>query len=209
MQTKMTLGFLDRLRPRRDAALPVVFEGLAQARAYWEGLRQVDRLPSRRAVDPRGLVGVLDRVFLAERIGRGLAQIRIAGSGLTDFAGMDVRGLPLSCLFGPESRGLLGETIERVITGPVVAELDLGSDRAPGGDLVARLLLLPLEDEAGGRLVLGVMGFSLSGPARCKLQIRSRRDEALMLDASVMERPAVDPVPIRRRGHLALVHSAE
>jgi hypothetical protein len=209
METKMTLGFLDRLRPRRDTALPVVFEGLSQTRAYWEGLRQGAALPSRRDVDPRGLVGVLDRVFLADRIGHGLAQIRIAGSGLNDFAGADVRGLPLSCLFGPESRGQLAETLEHVFADPAVAEIDLGSDRALGGGLVARLLLLPLADDTGGRLVLGVMAFADPAPAPCKLQIRSRREERLVPEMAAMVVAAPQVTPIRRMGHLSLVHNAE
>lgn len=205
----MTLGFLDRLRPRRDLAPPAVFAGLSQTRAYWEGLRQGTALPSRRDVDPRGLVGVLDRVFLADRIGRGLAQIRIAGSGLSDFAGADVRGLPISCLFSAESRGQLAETLENVFTGPALAELDLGSDRVLGGGLVARLLLLPLADETGGRLVLGVMGFADPAPSSCKLQIRSRREERLVLAPVQTVAPEPQPTPIRRMGHLSLVHSAE
>jgi hypothetical protein len=205
----MTFGFLDRFRPQCATASPTVAEGLAQARAYWEGLRQGDRLPMRRAIDPRGLVGVLDRVFLAERIGRGLAQIRIAGSGLSEFAGMDLRGLPLGCLLAPASRAPLAETLERVFTGLAVAEIDLVADRAPDGDLVARLLLLPLEDEAGGRLVLGVMGFATPHPARCKLLLSARREERLVLDPAPQEPHAPVAVPIRRLRHLALVHSAE
>lgn len=205
----MTLGFLDQLRTRRDTSLPVVFEGLSQTRAYWEGLRQGAALPSRRDVDPRGLVGVLDRVFLADRIGRGLAQIRIAGSALADFAGTDVRGLPVSCLFGAESRGQLAETLEQVFTGPAIAELALASDRSLGGGLIARLLLLPLSDDAGGRLVLGVMGFADPAPAQFKLQIRSRREEQLVLDPALMVAPEPQVTPIRRMGHLSLVHSAE
>lgn len=203
----MTLGFLDRLRAPSRPALPVTIEGLSQARAYWEGLRQGSALPQRRAVDPRGLVGVLDRVFLADRIGRGIAQIRIAGSGLTEFAGLDVRGLPLSCLFGAESRGLLGETLEQVFIGPAVAEIDLGSDRAQGP--IARLLLLPLDDDTGGRLVLGVLGFAEDRPARCKLQILTRREETLQIIPAPTDDVPHPPVPLRRRGHLALVHSAE
>jgi hypothetical protein len=205
----MTLNFLDRLRVRRPAqpAPAPVFEGLAQVRAYWEGLRSDGQLPARAALDPRGLSGMLDRVFLAERIGRGLAQVRIAGSGLAEFAGMDVRGLPLSCLFAPESRHQLGLSLERVFEAPAVTELDLGSDRAAGGGLVARLLLLPLADEAGAKRVLGAISFAASAPARCKLQIRSWRDERLALpEAEIIEAPVQ---PIRRFGHLALVHTAD
>lgn len=204
----MTLSFLDRFRPQRAAeALPPSFEGLAQVRAYWEGLRTATALPARAALDPRGLTGMLDRVFLAERIGRGLAQVRIAGSGLADFAGMDVRGLPLSCLFAADSRHQLGLSLERVFEAPAVAELDLGSDRAAGGALVARLLLLPLAEEAGAKRVLGAISFAATTPARCKLQIRSWRDERLVLpEPEIIEAPVQ---PIRRFGHLSLVHTAD
>jgi hypothetical protein len=211
----MTLGFLDRLRPQPRPALPVVIEGLSQTRAYWEGLRQGAAIPQRQAVDPRGLVGVLDRVFLADRIGRGIAQIRIAGSGIADFAGNDVRGLPLSCLFSAESRAPLADTLEKVFAGPAIAEIDLGSDRATGTGLIARLLLMPLDDGAGGRLVFGVMGFAEKRAARCKLQILSRREEALppQITTAPVLKAETDldetPAAIRRKGHLALVHSAE
>lgn len=213
----MTLTFLDRLRPRRALPQPTVFEGLAQVRAYWEGLRKEGRLPQRSALDPRGLGGVLDRVFLAERIGRGLVQVRIAGSALADFAGMDVRGLPLSCLFAAESRQQLGQSLERVFDTPSVAELDLSSDRAAGGALIARLILLPLAEERGTKLVFGAVSFSGRIPTRCKFQLQAWRDERLVLpEAPVAPRataaiPTIPaPVkPIRRVGHLSLVHSAE
>ena len=125
----MSLSFLDRFRPRPAPPSPIVFDGLAQVRAYWEALRSAGHLPGRAALDPRGLSGMLDRVFLAERIGHGLAQIRVAGSGLADFAGTDLRGLPLSCLFAAESRPPLAQSVERVFAEPALAELDLGSDR--------------------------------------------------------------------------------
>lgn len=202
----MTPSFLDRLRPRRDPAPRPVFDGLAQVRAYWEGLRDAGQLPQRAALDPRGLSGALDRVFLAERIGRGLAQVQVAGSGLADFAGMDVRGLPLSCLFTPESRPLLAQGIETVFDTPAVTEIDLGADRLGGGALMARLILLPLADQGGRLLVLGAISF-LASARRCKLQILARREETLTLTRSGV--PVSPPVaqPIRRIGHLALVHS--
>jgi hypothetical protein len=204
----MTLTFLDRLRARRDLPLPTVFEGLAQVRAYWEGLRQAGSLPDRAALDPRGLNGMLDRVFLAERIGRGLVQLRVAGSGLVDFAGMDVRGLPLSCLFAPESRPLLAQSLETVFKTPAVAEIDLGSDRLDGRGLVARLLVLPLADAAGQQLVLGAISFAQGGTAACKFQIRSVREERQPLP-SAEGAFAESAVPIRRYGHLSLVHTNE
>lgn len=206
----MTLSFLDRLRPRHVAPSPIVFDGLAQVRAYWEGLRSRGRLPGRAALDPRGLSGMLDRVFLAERIGQGLAQIRVAGSGLADFAGADLRGLPLSCLFAADSRPMLAHSLERVFAEPALAEIDLGSDRSKQGQLLARLLLLPLADEGDGKTLLGALSFAPDARAQCKFQILARREERM---APVVVEPLTpafapeeQPRAILRRGHLSLVH---
>jgi hypothetical protein len=204
----MSLTFLDRFRPGRDVPVQPVFEGLAQVRGYWEGLRQSASLPSRTALDPRGLSGVLDRVFLAERIGSGLVQVRIAGSGLADFAGMDLRGLPLSCLFTAESRPLLAQSLERVFTLPCLAEMDLGADRGLVGTVAARLLVLPLADEGDRKILLGAMSFAPGANARYKFQLLARREEQVLLPPA----PATTPMavePERRFGHLTLVHSAD
>jgi hypothetical protein len=200
----MNLTFLDRFRPQRDLPKPAVFDGPAQVRAYWEGLRLGGAVPPRSAIDPRGLGGVLDRVFLAERIGRGLVQVRIAGSALVEFAGTDLRGLPLGCLFAADSRPQLAITVERVLAEPLAAEIDLGSDRDGGAGPVARLVLLPLAEENGARLLLGAVGFAGPPAARCKFQLRGWREARLMPPpAPDTERPLQ---PIRRFGHLALVH---
>jgi hypothetical protein len=211
-EAKMTPGILDRFRTLPTIPHPSTFAGPAQVRAYWEGLRRKAALPTRAALDPRGLGGVLDRVFLAEGIGTGLARVRIAGSALTEFAGTDLRGLPLSCLFTPTARPVLADALEPVLAGTALAEIDLGSDRSHPGQPVARLLLLPLVDKTGGRQVLGVIGLA---PAvrSCKLEVLARRSERLSL-APVACPPASGPAPLAapatpsagRRGHLRLVH---
>jgi hypothetical protein len=180
-----------------------VVPGLAQVRAYWEGLREGGAIPQRLQLDPRGLDGVLDRVFLAEGIGRGLVQVRIAGSALAEIAGMDLRGLPLSCLFGAESRSILADVLDGVLRGQSLAELDLGSGR---GAARARLILLPLRDAGDRSLVLGAFGWADGAVPQGKLQVLARREERLSLPPPVSPQP--EPAPIRQRGHLALVHSA-
>jgi hypothetical protein len=204
MGVTMTLSFLDRFRTTATPTLPPVFDGLAQVRAYWEALRSMETLPARAALDPRGLGGVLDRVILAERIGRGLAQVRIAGSGLVEQAGIDLRGLPLSCLFAAQSRPMLGDCIESVFAQTALVELDLGSDRDRIGQLAARLILLPLADDTAGPQLLGAVSFA-GKPITGKFQILSRRAERLSLPEPT---PTIAPAPSpsgRRYGHLTLV----
>jgi hypothetical protein len=204
----MMTGFLDRFRQQDVPAIPWELQGPSQVRAYWEGLRQASALPQRAALDPRGLSGVLDRVFLAEEIGRGLVQIRVAGSALTELAGTDLRGLPLSCLFAPESRPILAQALDKVFVTPAVAEIDLGSDRGPRGIAVARLTLLPLKDEGDCRQLLGVFGLS-GGIRPGKLQVLARRSEELVVPEPEPCVPQVaEPVAHQagQRGHLRLVH---
>jgi hypothetical protein len=205
----MTHGFLDRLRRHDAPAIPLQLAGPSQVRAYWEGLRQDGALPARSALDPRGFSGVLDRVFLAERIGNGLAQVRVAGSALTALAGTDLRGLPLSCLFTSESRPLLASALEEVFAAPAVAEMDLGSDRDRTGLAIARLILLPLEDDGDCRQLLGVVGFG-PGITACKLQVLGRRSERLTVPSRAAIQTPLVPGPAAcvtgQRGHLRLVH---
>lgn len=202
----VTLGFLERLRQRTVPAVPPVHEGPSQVRAYWEGLRQGHDLPARAALDPRGLGGILDRVLLVERIGKGLAQVRIGGSTLTELAGTELIGLPLSCLFTPESRPLLALALEEAFTGPAIVEIDLGSDRGSAGLAIARLILLPLRHEGDRLQLLGAIGMAARTRA-CKLQVLSRRSERLVLPPA----PCPPPVPaaeertVRHHGHLRLV----
>ena len=202
----MSLGFLDRFRQRTAPAVPLVHEGPSQVRAYWEALRYGGALPARSAIDPRGLGGVLDRVFLAERIGKGLAQVRIAGSALTDLAGTELRGLPLSCLFTPESRPLLALALEEAFTGPAIIEIDLGSDRGSAGLAIARLILLPLQDEGDCRQLLGAFGMA-KGTRSCKLQVLGRRSvRVAQPPLNCTPLPVAEDKPAVRPNHLRLVH---
>jgi hypothetical protein len=204
----MSLGFLDRFRQRTAPSVPLLHEGPSQVRAYWEALRQGDALPLRAALDPRGLSGVLDRVFLAERIGKGLAQVRLAGSALTDLAGTELRGLPLSCLFTPESRPLLAQALEEAFTGPAIVEIDLGSDRGSTGLAIAKLILLPLQDEGDCRQLLGAVGMA-PGTRTCKLQVLGRRSGRLEPPPVTRAQNVAEERPTSRHGHLRLVQFDE
>ncbi len=197
---------MGRLWPHRRSH-PPVFDGLSQVRAYWEALRDGGALPDRAQLDPRGLDGVLDRVFLAERIAPGLVQVRIAGSGLAEVAGMDLRGLPLSCLFTAEARPQLAEALEAVAQGQALAELDVASDRG-NGQAVARLLLLPLCDGPNRKLVLGCLGTAGKLP-KAKFQILCRKEERLELPVAIPMPEPVAPPALRQLRHLSLVHARD
>lgn len=183
---------------------PMLTAGLSQVRAYWEALRRDGAIPDRGQLDPRGLVGMLDRVFLAEGIGRGLVQVRIAGSALVEAAGMDLRGLPLSCLFAPEARPHLAAALQEVLDGQVLVELDLCL--APcATEPLARLALFPMTDQAKRQLVLGCIGCA-DGVLAARGKFTILRRHAERLAPRLASDPAKPTAPVgRRQAHLTLV----
>jgi hypothetical protein len=190
---------------------PLVLAAFAEVRAYWEGLRLAGSIPARTDLDPRGMKGALDKVFIAQRIAKGIVRIRIAGSALGDLAGMDLRGLPLSCLFQPDARPRLSAVVERVLYAPVAADLQLealsrlGQSRCDG-----RLLMLPLLDVDQSRsLVLGCLSLDGQvGPARRPLSICRATEDPLGLVAAATAADFAANPDTAKYSHLRLVHSA-
>ena len=222
----MVFSFLEGRKDRQSVPL-AQFRGLSEVRAYWEGLRRDGGLPTRANLDPRGMANVLEHVFVAEKIGRGLGRLRIAGSALADLCGMEMKGLPLSVLMVPEARLRLADVLERVFSDPQAAELHLEAETSIGRPaLLARLLLLPLHSDgpAARELVLGCLAtegevgraprrFGISRVVQERLALTAaptaqpdtpfKPQMAFAEDPSVMERPEAGSA------YLRLVYSAE
>ena len=220
----MVFSFLEGRKDRKSGPL-AQFRGLSEVRAYWEGLRRDGGLPTRADLDPRGMANVLDHVFVAERIGTGIARLRIAGSAMADLSGMDMKGLPLSVLVVPEARLRLADVLERVFAEPQVAELHLEAETSIGRPaLAARLLLLPLRSDGtdARKLVLGCLATDGDlGRAPRRFGITRALQERLVLPAgqtlpeapkpqmAFAEAPRPMERPIAGPAHLRLVYSAE
>ncbi|NIY78530.1 MAG: PAS domain-containing protein [Rhodobacteraceae bacterium] len=135
------------LMPRRNE---MHFPALKTVEAYWEGLRNGRPVPSRAEVDPRGMQSALEFAFILERIAPGVARFRLAGMHLTDLMGMEVRGMPLTAMFVPESRAKLSEALEAVFETPQITVITLKAERGIGrGAMDAQLLLCPLKSDLG------------------------------------------------------------
>jgi hypothetical protein len=132
------------------AANPKAATCFSELEAYWQSLCKGRIMPQRSEIDPRGIVGALDRTFLVERVAPGVARFRLAGMHLSDLMGMEVRGMPLTCFFLPGARAAIAEAVEAVFSEP--ARVDLWLTRARGmlqRATAARMLLLPLRDDHG------------------------------------------------------------
>ena len=138
----MTFGWKGRNSGGSDHINPGM---IAELRAYWEALREGEMLPRRDRVDPRGIAGALEHSFLIERIAPGIARFRIAGMVYNDLMGMDIRGMPMSCLFLGTARDRLQLDLERVFRAPSIVSFDLLAERSLGrAPLLGRMQILPM-----------------------------------------------------------------
>lgn len=146
------------ITPIQDAGLNALF-------AYWRGLCRGAVPPRRSQIDPRRIEAVLPDAFIVERIAPGLARFRVAGAHLAGLMGMDVRGMPLSCLIRPPAREGFAAALARLFEEPATLDLRLVSPGGPGcAELTGRMLLLPLQSDLGD--VSRALGCLVSGPGR-------------------------------------------
>ncbi|WP_101340384.1 PAS domain-containing protein [Cereibacter azotoformans] len=199
---------------------------LLVVRSHWHELRRRagGELPGRADIDPRRIEGALGCAFLAERIAPGMARFRLAGMHLADLLGIDVRGIPISTMFGFDSRDRLAEVLGRVFTGPGVGEVWIESPASLGRQaLTGRLLLLPLRSEGEPPLVFGCL-VTEGEIGRAPRKLTITRSAVEMIEAMPPERPlprlrlpefseagfeAAPPPPRAKpgRAHLRLVKS--
>ncbi|MGH1368925.1 MAG: PAS domain-containing protein [Maritimibacter sp.] len=126
------------------------FPAVGRVEGYWEGLRNGRLMPARSEVDPRGISGELEFAFILEKVAPGLARIRLGGMHLNDLMSMEVRGMPITAMFLPESRRQMQQILESVLESPAIVRLTLESDSGlTRPKLDAQMILMPLKDEEG------------------------------------------------------------
>lgn len=129
--------------PRREAHLRAF-------RAYWEDCRKGGDVPARADIDPRRIAALLPHAFIAERIAPGVVRLRVAGTHLGDLMGMDVRGMPLSCLIEPAARDAFALHLVDLFDRPACLRVALRSRGGLGRPALAgTMLLLPLRSDLG------------------------------------------------------------
>ena len=112
---------------------------------YWSGIRGDGRVPYRRDIDPRGLGTTLERAFVIEDIGAGMARFRVAGAHLRQMVDLDLRGMPISMLFDSGTRADLAAALDLVFRRPAIVRLGVGALTGSGrGKLEGEMLFLPL-----------------------------------------------------------------
>lgn len=184
------MGNIVDLTGRRKARADPARHAVEQ---HWQAIRGADGVPARDDVDPAQMLDALDRLILVERIAPRQARIRIAGRRVNDLLGMDLRGMPLSCIIAPASRGWLGDCTEALFDGPSRIDLGLAGPRGTFRPrLAAELVLLPLRDRDG--IVSRALGYAdlpeRMGSAPLRMEISGERRSGVAIPARGLPAPA-------------------
>ena len=188
----------NRVRPRR--ADPV----LAQVEGYWEALRDGRPAPARAEVDPRGLADVLKHCFVLERIAAGFARCRVTGQAVNGLMGLEMKGMPISAMFLPETRDTLEDALERMFDGPRTLALTL---RSPAGfkrkQITGQMLVFPLRSDLGEitRALGCIVTEGETGPAPRRFRIEACRLQEIPLGHRISSRHD-EPAPPEGRGQV-------
>lgn len=182
-------GVVPLLSGRRGPLIGSPVDGVHR---YWSALRGDRLVPLRSEIDPRGIEGALDCAFILERIAPGIARFRLAGSQLVELMDAEVRGMPLSILFAPDSRPALAEAVEGVFCGPETLRLTLSGERGfARPQMRAEMVILPLKSDLGDvSRALGCFGSAGGlgrGPRRLVIEEVERVD---LLAGRPVEAPA-------------------
>lgn len=183
------------IAPMRDK---LHFPSIKRVEGYWEGLRNGRLMPARGEVDPRGIADVLEYAFVLEKVAPGVARIRLAGMHLNDLMGMEVRGMPITAMFLPESRRALQVHLESVLESPAKITLSLESDHGlTRPRLEAQLVLLPLKDREGrpSRILGALQARGSIGRGPRRFNILSQKVETLLGDMPPIRRDEREKAP--------------
>lgn len=135
---------------------------LRRMHAYWERLRCGRAIPKRSDIDPREITPLLEYGFLLEHVSAGDIRFRLAGMGIGDLMGMDVRSMPLRALIRPAQRPEFSDSLERVFEMPEIHTYQLVSNQATQCTLEAAMIVLPLMDDQG-KISRAIGSVALSG----------------------------------------------
>lgn len=169
---------------------------------YWHGLAVGGGVPHWSAIDPGAIQDALEYAFLADRLGRAHARLRVAGGSVTGLFGGELTGMPLSTLLNPTSRKEFDAALAGCFKRRSGLDLMLCTSGKGGRPLVAaRMVLYPLRDDQGRvtQILGGLAPTDDTGPAPCRFDLTG------ICEIETTARRAFRPLPAK--GHLRLVVS--
>lgn len=182
-------NILSMIRKKTVSPMP----SLDKIEQYWNVVRANRLVPSRCEIDPRGLEGVLSHTFILERITGGLARFRIAGSHINELTGLELRQMPISALFLPNSRQILSEAMVAVFEDPSMVRMRIESKGGFGREkMTGEMILLPLRSDLGqiDRVLGGIVMEGKIGRTPRRIEILGQSRQSLVGYAGPQHAPA-------------------
>ena len=116
---------------------------------YWREAKGIEEVPQRNAIEPRGLRSVLPWVFILEHVDRDLAPFRLAGTGLCDQYGEELKGTNFLSLWLGDCRRTVRSLMDNVTLMPAAAFIEFEAQARNAGRVSGEIVLLPLADSDG------------------------------------------------------------
>lgn len=115
---------------------------------YWNRRRGNRPYPARSEIEPADIAPLLPDILIGETMADGERRFRLAGTGICNLFGRELKGTPIADLWLPERRRHTEKLLEAVGNGsPAILALD-GLSHG-GRTLRAEALLLPLSGPEG------------------------------------------------------------
>ena len=161
---------------------------------YWTELTGARPAPYRSEVTAQGLGrGFATYAFVLENLGEGNIRFRVAGSGLRDIFGLELRGMSALSIFREEDRPRFRALVEAALERPCVGLAECLAATPAGNPRDVELILAPLRSDFDEmNRVLGgfhVIGDPISEPTLRRCVIESACTLRLERDAEEIDGP--------------------
>lgn len=159
-----------------DSGFEMKHSGTRQLFEYWSDLRGGRAAPYKSEVTARGIGRTLaSNTFILENLADGARRFRLAGSGLYDLFGLELRGMSAQSIMQQDSRARMQSLMDECLAAPAVCVFTCNAEAQGGASLPIEIVLAPLRSDfdqmnriLGAAHVLGDEHTSVeSAPRRC------------------------------------------
>ncbi len=161
-----------------EAGFEMKHSGTRQLFEYWSDLRGGRAAPYKSEVTARGIGRTLaSNTFILENLADGARRFRLAGSGLHDIFGLELRGMSAQAIMLHESRARMQSLMDDCLAAPTVCVFICSAEMQGGNALSLEIILAPLRSDfdqmnriLGAAHVLGEEQAVIeTAPRRCQI----------------------------------------
>lgn len=131
-----------------EAGFEMKHSGTRQLFEYWSDLRGGRAAPYKSEVTARGIGRTLaSNTFILENLADGTRRFRLAGSGLHEIFGLELRGMSAQAIMQQESRVRMQSLMDDCLAAPSVCVFTCRAEMQGGDALLLEIVLAPLRSD--------------------------------------------------------------